>query len=117
MDGPLRVMGVREEPSSLTWNPVPLWLCYTKPILQLELDRHPESGAEIRNISYLLIIFRTDTIDFFKKTVDGKNYKGAPMQRKPVDFKKSASSFKKRAKLVHKKNTPSYRNSRGGIRL
>jgi len=39
------------------------------------------------------------------------------MQRKPVNFKKSASSFKKNAKKVHKKNTPSYRVARGGIRL
>lgn len=39
------------------------------------------------------------------------------MLRKPVNFKKSASKFKHNAKRVHKKNTPSYRAARGGIRL
>jgi len=39
------------------------------------------------------------------------------MRRKHVNFKKSAKSFKNNAKKVHKKNTPSYRVSRGGIRL
>lgn len=39
------------------------------------------------------------------------------MRRKPVNFKKSASSFKQNAKKVHKKNTPSFRTARGGIRL
>lgn len=39
------------------------------------------------------------------------------MKRKPVNFKKSAHSFKNNAKKVHKKNTPSYRSARGGIRL
>lgn len=39
------------------------------------------------------------------------------MQRKSVNFKKSAASFKKNAKKTHKKNTPSYRVARGGIRL
>lgn len=39
------------------------------------------------------------------------------MRRKPVNFKKSASDFKNGAKKVHKKNTPSYRAARGGIRL
>lgn len=39
------------------------------------------------------------------------------MKRKPVNFRKSAKSFKSRAERVHKKNTPVYRASRGGIRL
>lgn len=39
------------------------------------------------------------------------------MRRRHVNFKKSAQSFKHRAKRVHKKNTPSYRVARGGIRL
>jgi len=39
------------------------------------------------------------------------------MQRRPVNFKKSAKKFKKQARKVHKKNTPSYRAARGGIRL
>lgn len=39
------------------------------------------------------------------------------MRRKPVNFQKSKRTFKKNAKLVHKKNTPSYRVARGGIRL
>lgn len=39
------------------------------------------------------------------------------MKRKKVNFKKSASSFKNSAKKVHKKNTPSFRATRGGIRL
>lgn len=39
------------------------------------------------------------------------------MRRKSVNFKKSASSFKHKAKRVHKKNVPSYRVQRGGIRL
>lgn len=39
------------------------------------------------------------------------------MLRKKVNFKKSAKSFKNRASKVHKKNTPSYRAARGGIRL
>lgn len=39
------------------------------------------------------------------------------MRRKSVNFKKSASKFGKNAKRVHKKNTPSYRAARGGIRL
>lgn len=39
------------------------------------------------------------------------------MKRKPVNFKKSAKSFKSSAQKVHKKNTPSYRAARGGIRL
>lgn len=39
------------------------------------------------------------------------------MFRKRVNFKKSAKAFRHRAKRVHKKNTPSYRATRGGIRL
>ena len=39
------------------------------------------------------------------------------MRRKKVNFKKSAKSFKRNAQKVHKKNTPSYRAARGGIRL
>lgn len=39
------------------------------------------------------------------------------MKRKAVNFKKSASKFKHRAQKTHKKNTPSYRVARGGIRL
>lgn len=39
------------------------------------------------------------------------------MKRKPVNFKKSASSFRYKAKRTLKKNTPSYRVARGGIRL
>lgn len=39
------------------------------------------------------------------------------MLRKPVNFKKSAKAFKHKAKRTHKKNTPSYRVARGGIRL
>lgn len=39
------------------------------------------------------------------------------MKRKHVNFKKSARSFKKNAQKVHKKNTPSFRAARGGIRL
>lgn len=39
------------------------------------------------------------------------------MKRSPVNFKKSAKTFKKNAKRTHKKNTPSYRVARGGIRL
>lgn len=39
------------------------------------------------------------------------------MKRKHVNFKKSAASFKYKAKRVHKKNTPSFRATRGGIRL
>lgn len=39
------------------------------------------------------------------------------MRRSPVNFKKSASKFKHQARKVHKKNTPSYRVARGGIRL
>ena len=39
------------------------------------------------------------------------------MRRKPVNFKKSARAFKQKAQKVHKKNTPSYRVARGGIRL
>lgn len=39
------------------------------------------------------------------------------MRRKHVNFKKSARSFKRSAKRVHKKNTPSFRATRGGIRL
>lgn len=39
------------------------------------------------------------------------------MKRKPVNFKASAKSFKHQAKRVHKKNTPSFRATRGGIRL
>lgn len=39
------------------------------------------------------------------------------MRRKHVNFKKSAKAFKHNAKKVHKKNTPSYRAARGGIRL
>lgn len=39
------------------------------------------------------------------------------MRRKPVNFKKSAKSFRNKAKRVNKKNTPSYRVARGGIRL
>lgn len=39
------------------------------------------------------------------------------MKRKHVNFKKSAKRFKHNAKRVHKKNTPSYRAARGGIRL
>lgn len=39
------------------------------------------------------------------------------MRRKHVNFKKSAKAFKHRASRVHKKNTPSYRAARGGIRL
>lgn len=39
------------------------------------------------------------------------------MKRKPVNFRKSAAKFKGQAKKVHKKNTPSYRVARGGIRL
>lgn len=39
------------------------------------------------------------------------------MRRKSVNFKKSAKTFKNKAKRVHKKNTPSYRVARGGIRL
>lgn len=116
MDGPLRVMGVREEPFFPN-----LELCSI--MVMLHKTTQPKGWTvlvqrcTIPEYTYLLIIFRTDTIDFFKKTVDGKYYKGAFMRRKPVNFKKSADSFKKRAKLVHKKNTPSYRNARGGIRL
>jgi len=39
------------------------------------------------------------------------------MRRSAVNFKKSAKKFKRNASRVHKKNTPSYRASRGGIRL
>lgn len=39
------------------------------------------------------------------------------MRRKKVSFKKSAQNFKNNAKKVNKKNTPSYRAARGGIRL
>lgn len=39
------------------------------------------------------------------------------MKRRPVNFKKSAKQFKRQASRVHKKNTPSYRAARGGIRL
>lgn len=39
------------------------------------------------------------------------------MHRKAVNFKKSAKSFKTNAKKTHKKNTPSFRTARGGIRL
>ena len=39
------------------------------------------------------------------------------MRRKPVNFKKSARKFGNQAKRVLKKNTPSYRAARGGIRL
>lgn len=39
------------------------------------------------------------------------------MRRKAVNFKKSAKSFKSKASKTHKKNTPSYRVARGGIRL
>lgn len=39
------------------------------------------------------------------------------MKRKAVNFKKSAGQFKHQAKKVHKKNTPSFRAARGGIRL
>lgn len=39
------------------------------------------------------------------------------MRRKKISFRKSASAFKNNAKKVNKKNTPSYRAARGGIRL
>lgn len=39
------------------------------------------------------------------------------MKRKKVNFRKSASKFNSNAKKILKKNTPSYRASRGGIRL
>lgn len=39
------------------------------------------------------------------------------MRRQKVNFKKSAAKFKSSAKKVHKKNTPSFRATRGGIRL
>lgn len=39
------------------------------------------------------------------------------MRANRVNFKKSAKKFKHRASRVHKKNTPSYRAARGGIRL
>ena len=39
------------------------------------------------------------------------------MRRSHVNFKKSAKSFKGAAKRTLKKNTPSYRVARGGIRL
>lgn len=39
------------------------------------------------------------------------------MRRSGVNFKKSAKSFRKKAKRTLKKNTPSYRSARGGIRL
>lgn len=39
------------------------------------------------------------------------------MKRRSVNFKKSARSFAKSAKRVNKKNTPSYRSARGGIRI
>jgi len=39
------------------------------------------------------------------------------MFRKKVKFKKSAKIFKKKASRTMKKNTPSYRSARGGIRL
>lgn len=71
-----------------------------------------------RNISYLLIIFRTDTVDFCQLTKHHQpTQKGANMRRKSVNFKKSAGSFKKKASKTHKKNTPSFRAQRGGIRL
>lgn len=37
--------------------------------------------------------------------------------RRHVNFKKSARKFKNNAKKTLKKNTPSYRTARGGIRL
>ena len=39
------------------------------------------------------------------------------MKRRPVNFKKSAKSFKKTASRTHKKNTAPFRAARGGIRL
>ena len=39
------------------------------------------------------------------------------MRRKHVNFKQSAKKFSQNAKKVHKKNTPSFKPARGGIRL
>lgn len=38
------------------------------------------------------------------------------MKRRPVNFKKSAASFKKKAATTNAQNQPNYRTSRGGIR-
>lgn len=39
------------------------------------------------------------------------------MKRRPVNFKKSAKSFRRNASKTHKKNTAPFRAARGGIRL
>lgn len=39
------------------------------------------------------------------------------MLRKHVNFKSSAKKFKSKASKTHKKNTPTYKAARGGIRL
>lgn len=39
------------------------------------------------------------------------------MKRRPVNFKKSAKSFRHNSKRTHKKNTAPFRAARGGIRL